>query len=84
MAHSIYQFVQVCDWWGHSGSPASVGPQETPEKNAPPQKVPISRFYLLSLLKTRSDSPGAAPPQNFPILKIYWISIYFKIWMDEI
>ena len=57
--------------WGHSGSPATVGPQETPEKTAPPQKVPISRFYLLSLLKTRSDSPGAASPQNFPILKHY-------------
>ena len=54
---------------GHSGSPVTVGPQETPEKTAPPQKVPISRFYLLSLLKTRSDSPGAAPPQNFPIIK---------------
>ena len=56
---------------GHSGSPATVGPHETPEKTSPPQKVPISRFYLLSLLKTRSDSPGAAPPQNFPILKHY-------------
>ena len=58
-------------FWEHSGSPSSVVPLETPEKTAPPQKVPISRFYLLSLLKTRSDSAGAAPPQNFPILKHY-------------
>ena len=42
---------------GHSGSPATAGPHETPEKTAPPQKVPISRFYLLSLCKTRSESP---------------------------
>ena len=47
------------------------GERGSPGKNAPPQKVPICRFYLLSLLKTRSDSPGAAPPRNFPILKHY-------------
>ena len=33
------------------------------------QWLPSQRFHLLSLHKTRSESPGAAPPQNFPIPK---------------
>ena len=64
---------------GHSGSPATAGPHETPEKTAPPQKAPISRFDLLSLLKTRSDSPGAVPPQNFHILKFSYSDFYAEI-----
>ena len=35
------------------------------------QWLPSERFHLLSLHKTRSESPGAAPPQIFPILKHY-------------
>ena len=35
------------------------------------QWFPGERLHLLSLHKTRSESPGAAPPQNFPILKHY-------------
>ena len=35
------------------------------------QWLPTEGFHLLSLHKTRSESPGAAPPQNFPILKHY-------------
>ena len=34
------------------------------------QWLPSERFHLLSLHKTRSESPGAAPPQIFPILNI--------------
>ena len=34
-----------------------------------PQWVPSESFHLLSLQKTRSESPGAAPTQNFPIFK---------------
>ena len=36
-----------------------------------PQWVPSENFHLLSLQKTRSESPGAAPPQNFPFFKHY-------------
>ena len=36
-----------------------------------PQWVPSESFHLLSLQKTRSESPGAAPPQNFPFFEHY-------------
>ena len=34
------------------------------------QWLPSERFDLLSLHKTRSESPGAAAPQNFPITRL--------------
>ena len=63
------------------GSPVSKTPQKTapPQMLRLPriflsfniargaQWLPSERFHLLSLQKTRSESPGPAPPQNFPI-----------------